>query len=442
MTRTMKDSGIDWIGEIPEDWHVDKMNRICSVITDYVASGSFGDLAENVQYLDEPDYAMLIRTIDISCKGHESKPVYINKHAYEYLHNSNLFGGEIILPNIGASVGDVYIVPNLYDKMSLAPNSIMIKPTINNKFVYYYFSSSAGRLSLYNIAQSTAQPKFNKTDFRQIKMPLPHMSEQEKIADFLDEKCSHIDAVLEKTRASIEEYKQLKQSVITKAVTKGIRPNRPMKDSGIEWIGEIPEDWEIRKFKYVLSNTLQYGANESGVPYDSALPRYIRITDITQDGKLKETDKLSLPKDVAQPFILKDGDILFARSGGTVGKSFIYKAEYEESCFAGYLIRATIKETVLPKLVYYWTCSSIYEEWKNSIFIQATIQNIGADKYSNMPIMYIRNKEEQQEIVAYLDDKCSEIDTLITKKEQLIEELETYKKSLIYEYVTGKKEVC
>lgn len=217
--RPMKDSGIEWIGEIPAEWSMQKMNRICSTITDYVASGSFASLAENVQYLDEPDYAMLIRTMDVSAKGYTGKPVYINKHAYDFLSNSNLFGGEIILPNIGASVGDIYIVPKLYERMSLAPNAIMIKTVISDKYVYYYYCGLPGRLSLLDIAQSTAQPKFNKTDFRQLKIPVPGHEEQEEIVSYLDQKCAEIDTLIAKKTALLEEMETYKKSVIYEYVT-------------------------------------------------------------------------------------------------------------------------------------------------------------------------------------------------------------------------------
>ena len=186
---------------------------------------------------------------------------------------------------------------------------------------------------------------------------------------------------------------------------------------------------------------MQYGANESGEPFDENLPRYIRITDIDENGILKNDNKLSLSEEAAEKYILKNGDILFARSGATVGKSFIYDEKIGRSAFAGYLIKATVNNNILPKFVYYYTLSSIYEIWKNGIFIQATIQNIGAEKYMNMPIIYIKNIKEQEKIILYLDKKCEEIDKLIENKQKIIEELEQYKKSLIYEYVTGKKEV-
>ena len=136
----MKDSGIEWIGEIPKEWELNKINRIFNTITDYVASGSFADLAKNVIYLDFPNYARLIRTVDISRKRENIQPVYINEDSYNFLKNSNLFG-ELILPNIGASVGDVYLVPKLYEKMSLAPNLIMLKTNQKIRYYYYFFLS-------------------------------------------------------------------------------------------------------------------------------------------------------------------------------------------------------------------------------------------------------------------------------------------------------------
>ena len=186
----MKDSGVEWIGEIPKGWEVAKMNNICSVITDFVASGSFESLRINVPYLDTPDYAMLVRTADLSGSTRSSEKVYISEHSYNFLRNSNLFGGEVVLPNIGASVGDVYIVPQLYKRMSLAPNSIMFKTNGSDKYYYYYFFSRAGKQSIFDICQSTAQAKFNKTELRNLRVLLPPLTEQRDIADCLDRKWS------------------------------------------------------------------------------------------------------------------------------------------------------------------------------------------------------------------------------------------------------------
>ena len=429
MTRAMKDSGIEWIGEIPKDWKIDKMNRICSVITDYVASGSFADLAENVKYLDEPDYAMLVRTMDVSNKGYSSKPVYINEHAYNYLKNSNLFGGELLLPNIGG-VGEIYIVPKLYDKMSLAPNSIIIKTNYYDKYYYYFFYCEAGALSIKQISQSTAQLKFNKTQFKQIKGCVPPLLEQQKIADFLDEKCSHIDSVLEKVRASIDEYKQLKQSVITQAVTKGIRPNRPMKDSGIEWIGEIPQDWSIIAHKYVMYKDKKICEHYNGEDIISLTMSGVIKRDLDAGGKMPTTFdgyQYVEPEDLL--LCLFDIDVT-PRCVGVVKDYGITSPAYSRfkvnkgyfNKYYDYLLRMIDNDKVFVHLA-----KNLRSSLKEDDF--------GAIKTTVPPML------EQKQISDYLDDKCSEIDKLITKKEQLIAELETYKKSLIYEYVTGKKEV-
>lgn len=421
--REMKNSGIEWIGDIPKTWDIiphkvvmHKQKDICEhyngediisltmggvVVRDLTAGGKMPTTFDGYQYVEEEDLLLCLFDIDVTprCVG-VVKNNGITSPAYSRFKVHNGFY-------------NCY-----YDYLLRA---------IDNDKVFVHLSK--------NLRSSLTE-----TDFGAIKTVAPPYEEQKKIAVFLDEKCAEIDTVIEKTKATIEEYKKLKQSVITQAVTKGIRPNRPMKDSGIEWIGEISKDFFIYRMKHLLKSSLLYGANESGVPYDETLPRYIRITDITLDGKLKDSGKLSLTEESAKDYFLEDGDVLFARSGATVGKAFIYKKEYGRAAFAGYLIKATVSEKILPDYLFFYTQSSIYEEWKKQIFVQATIQNIGADRYNELPIV-IQPIQEQKGIVDYLNKKCSEIDELISKKTSLLSELESYKKSLIYEYVTGKKEV-
>lgn len=211
--------------------------------------------------------------------------------------------------------------------------------------------------------------------------------------------------------------------------------SREYKDSGIEWIGQIPKEWNVVPLKWILRNSLQYGANESGVLYDETLPRYVRITDISNNSLRDDLQKQSLKEEQAEGYILEDNDILFARSGGTVGKAFIYKREYGRCAFAGYLIRAQVHKHCSPVFVYYYTQSQSYEEWKRQIFIQATIQNIGADRYSQMELP-IPPLSEQQKIADYLDKVCGEADEMIALQEKMIEELKAYKQSVITRAVT------
>lgn len=211
--------------------------------------------------------------------------------------------------------------------------------------------------------------------------------------------------------------------------------SREMKDSGVEWLGEIPEEWGICRLKHLLQIPMQYGANETGIEYDEELPRYIRITDITNDNHLKNTGKLSLSLEQAKGYYLREGDILFARSGATVGKTFIYEEKYGRCAFAGYLIRASFQENVVSKFIYYFTLSSGYEMWKNMIFVQATIQNIGAEKYSNLEIS-LPSINEQKKIVTFLERKCNDIEKVIHSNRICIEEYKKLMQSIIVEAVT------
>lgn len=209
---------------------------------------------------------------------------------------------------------------------------------------------------------------------------------------------------------------------------------KQMKESGIEWIGDIPENWGVCKMKYLLEEPMKYGANESGISHDPALPRYIRITDILENNELTTKNAQSLSEEIAENYLLKKNDLLFARSGGTVGKTYLVDDNTPRSAFAGYLIKASFNEKVNAKFVYYFTLSKSYIEWKNSITIQATIQNIGADKYSNI-ILPLPSKDEQVAITKFLDEKIPQINSILKETRESIEELKNYKQSLITETV-------
>ena len=215
-----KDSGVVWIDKIPNAWNMMKLNFICHFITDFVASGSFADLRTNVTYLDEPDYAMLVRTTDLSNKNKDVKRVYVSKESYAFLSNSNLHGGEIILPNIGASIGDVYMVPNnLYKNMTLGPNAIMLKTKFNDDYYFYYFKSESGRKALEMIGQAAAQGKFNKTELRQMRVPVPPLDEQQEIVNYIEKRINHIDESIFNAYREINLLKEFRASLITEVVT-------------------------------------------------------------------------------------------------------------------------------------------------------------------------------------------------------------------------------
>jgi len=213
------------------------------------------------------------------------------------------------------------------------------------------------------------------------------------------------------------------------------------KPCGVEWLGEIPEHWDVKRLKYIVSEPLQYGANEAAELDDQSLPRYIRITDIDESGRLRDDTFKSLPEDIAQPYLLKHGDLLLARSGATVGKSFYYDPSWGKAAYAGYLIRARFNpSSVNTRFIHYYTNSHTYWEWLNSTLIQATIQNVSAEKYANF-FIGMPNSQDQAIIVQFLDRETGRIDGLIERKRRQIELLKEKRAALISACVTGKLEV-
>ena len=438
--REMKDSGIAWIGEIPAYWETPKMKYIAENITDFTASGSFADLAENVKYLDYEDYAMLVRTVDLSAKR-KIQHIYVNRHAYDYLKNSNLHGGELILPNIG-SVGMIYKYVPLYKRSTLAPNSIMIRSQ-NNNYLYYLFYNTAGEEALKRLSSATTQAKFNKTQLRNLKVILPNLEEQQKIADFLDAKCGEIDGILGDIEAQVETLDAYKRSVITEAVTKGLHPDAEMKDSGVEWIGEIPADWETRKIKFLPNKSINSYVDgdwiESPVITDDGIPYY--TTGNIGDGKFKVQGAGFISEETFIALHCKyaySGDLIISRLNAPYGRSCILP-DFVDKCIVA-VDNVILRTDENKRYICYVTQCSGYQKSVEDKSSGTTMKRISRIKLGNVKIP-LPPLEEQQEIADFLDAKCGEIDALMAGKKEQAETLRAYKKSLIFEYVTGKKEV-
>ncbi len=431
----MKDSGIHAIGRIPKEWNV--------VRTKYLSNISIGlvtTMTEN--YVEKEEGVPLIRNGNIRCnKIDVNGIVFLDKRFAEKNKHRQLHTGQIATVHTG-DVGTSIVIPEEYDGC-LGFATIQSTPYkgVSSEFLCWFYNSAAFKNQCIECSTGDGRQNLNLYDFVDLFVAIPKYDLQSKIASFLDKKCAEIDSLHTDIEKQIETLEEYKKSIITEAVTKGLDPDVEMKDSGIEWIGMIPKNWNISRLKYELETFMKYGASEAGVEYSDDLPRYIRITDITNNNRLKTGGKLSLTEKQANGYMLEKDTVLFARSGGTVGKTFLYKPEYGKAAFAGYLISAIPdKEKMQAEWLYYFSLSNAYWDWANQIFTQATIQNIGADKYSNLPIP-IPSIDIQNAIVNYLNKKCAEIDYIITDKKKQLETLEQYKKSLIYEYVTGKKEV-
>lgn len=180
------------LGSMPSDWSVSDIQNETLFVTDYVANGSFASLAENVNYKNEPDYAVLIRLTDFN-NDFKGDFVYVDEHAYKFLAKSKLVGGEIIISNVGAYAGTTFLAPRLDRPMTLGPNAIMMNFKSGNAFYFYWFKSPVGKFLLDGIISGSAQPKFNKTTFRQLKVPVPPIKEQKAIASVLSSLDDKID---------------------------------------------------------------------------------------------------------------------------------------------------------------------------------------------------------------------------------------------------------
>ena len=438
--RAMKDSGIEWIGQIPQAWSVGKtIFGLEMPITD--GPHETPQLySEGIPFVSAEAVSTGNGRINF-----ENIRGYISQEYYEECCKKYIPQKEdIYMIKSGATTGKIAIVDTDDVFTIWSPLAVFRcnKERCISRFLFYTLQSDYYQKQLESKWSFGTQQNIGMRTLERLLICYPAVPEQERIVDYLDAKCAAIDALIaakEKTNALLKERRQ---SIIYEAVTKGLNPDAPMKDSGIEWIGQIPERWSVWRMKHLASEPLQYGANATGVEFRDDIPRYVRITDISADRKLCYEGKQSLETDIAQDYMLDDGDILFARSGATSGKSFYYESEYGPCCFAGYLIKLrTDKSKALSKFLYYYTLTQAYENWTQQIFIQATIQNISADKYNNLWFAIPETLEEQAYIVAYLDQRCSEMDALITANEKTIKKLKEYRQSIIYEAVTGKIEI-
>lgn len=426
-------SGFEWIGDIPVQWNNLRLRFVCEFRNGYTPSKANPEFWEDGTI---PWYRM--EDIRDSGRKLDEAKQYVTKDA---IKGGGLFeAGSFILATT-ATIGEhaVLIVDSLANQQF---TNLKIRKSLSNRLLRDYFFYYLFVIDDYCKAttKTSTFPAVSMELLKNCHVVFPLVQEQQAIVDYLDKKCSEIDNVISAQQKRIALLQELKQSVITHAVTKGLNPNVEMKDSGVEWIGKIPASWDVVHLKRILRERMQYGANEPAESDDTTYPRYIRITDITANGELRPETFKSLEPSKAKDYLLDKGDVLFARSGATVGKTFLFNADIK-ACYAGYLIKASCdKRRMLPEYLYYYTQSGAYECWKNSVFIQSTIQNIGADKYQMMYIP-VPSKDEQKQIVEYTMRKSQIFDAAISKAQHQVELLQEYKQSLITEVVTGKRKV-
>ncbi|MGN0620812.1 MAG: restriction endonuclease subunit S [Porcipelethomonas sp.] len=428
--RDMKYSGFAWLGEIPSQW---KLERLQWHMKEIKESNS---PVKTTNILSLTNKQGVIPYEEKGEQGNKAKENYSDyKIAYPetiVANSMNILIGSVGICNYYGCVSPVYYV-------------FKANKGENLHFLNYVFQMQQFQKELRRYANGILEIRLRLSSDNILKREIafPPIEKQQAIATFLDKKCSQIDALISNAEKQIEKLKAYKQSIITETVTKGLNPDVPMKDSGYEYIGAIPQKWDFCKLRHIGSP--QNGISKGGEYFGSGYP-FVSYGDIYRNYTLPDSVNGLVETTEAERklYSVEKGDIFFTRTSETieeVGFSCVCEKTIPNATFAGFVIRVRpFNDKLLTSFAKFYFRSNHHRFFLVKEMNLVTRASLGQGLLKSMPVL-IPPKEEQQQIAEYLDKKCSQIDRLIAIKQQKIEKLQQYKKSIIYEYVTGKKEV-
>ncbi len=413
--REMKDSGVEWIGEIPAHWNPIRFRFIAKITT--------GN--QDTQNAD-PD---------------GEYPFYVRSPIVERCNNYTFDGKGILMAGDGAGAGRVF---------HLVDGKYAVHQRVYRFYDFKYMDPVLLKYYLENLFAAVMDYGSAKTTVPSVRLPMiqdfvvcvPPKKEQDNIVAVLNEKCAQVGSLISNVQAQIEKLKAYKQSLITEVVTKGLAPTVPMKDSGVAWIGEIPAHWEItRKLAFVTTEGISYGIVKLFDPDDVNGVKVLRCSDVLE-GWIKPDNIRTVMQEVSNEYartILSGGEVVVNVRGSLGGCAVVPKT------MAGYNIarevaKIALNDSMCNRYVMYYLLSRCFVEYRTSRLSGSVYVGLNIELLSSCPLPN-PDLEEQTAIADYLDEKCSQIDRLIAIKQTKIENLEQYKRSLIYEYVTGKREV-
>ena len=433
----MKDSGIEWIGEIPEGWEITRLK--------YLAD--FEPTCDTSYLTDESEITYTPMECVKNGDFENRSALYGNlSHTLTPFQN-----GDIAMAKVTPCFenGNIAIMNNLFSGFGLGSSELFIfRPkSISTRYLFYWLQNKAFVARACSTMTGTGGLKRISPSFiRNCPVHCPSMDEQTKISDYLKAKCSEIDTMLSKNRSSIEEYKKLKQAVITQTVTKGVRGEREMKDSGVEWIGEIPVEWRKTQLRHcaTIKSGITLGKSYSKDTVLIERP-YLRVANV-QGGyvDLNDLATIEVTPDEDLKYRLHSGDVLMTEGGDRdkLGRGCVWHGEIEPCLHQNHVFAVQTNETILlPEFLEYLTASDVGRSYFDVTAIKTT--NLACTSSSKVLAFTIPlpSIEEQIGIVDFIKKRSLELNKLMMKKELLVQELESYKKSLIYEVVTGKREV-
>jgi restriction endonuclease S subunit len=318
------------------------------------------------------------------------------------------------------------------DKPAVCSNFIAcmrVAPGFDSRYLCYlhaalYFS----RVNCRSINQTTGIQNLDAHSYLSEAVRIPDLFEQKRMAEYLDRKMALLDQLREKKQRVLELLGEERRALISRAVLSGL--------------GESPLRWAETRLKFIRSGALLYGANEAATHERGIGPRYVRITDLNEDGTLRDDTSESLPEPLARRYLLKDGDILLARSGATAGKAFIYRGEWGRACFAGYLIRLRPDQRkILPDYLHYYTQTHAFRQQVRQSSTQSTIANVSAERYGNFAVP-LPPISEQRVIIEFLDRRTRTLTSLIRVTKRQVEKLHEYRSALIVGAITSGIRTC
>ena len=432
-----KDSGIEWIGEIPDSWGVRKIKSFSTIC------GRIGFKGYTIEDLVEPETqgaAIVLGGTNIMSEGYISFDKLTFLSEFKYLESPEIMlqGGEILITKVGAGTGDNAIYKRYSERVTINPNVMLCKPSsnINSVYLNYCLLSPLVKQEVFlESNKSGAQPAINQQFIKNLIVAYPSLDEQDAIAGYLDRKCRAIDETIEKQKSVIEKLKEYKQSIITQAVTKGLDKSAPMKDSGIEWIGQIPQHWEICKLLKLFKD--RKCPNKGNIENNVLSLSYGNIK-----RRNVETNMGLLPESFESYNIIEPDNIVLRLTDlQNDHKSLRCGLVKERGIITSAYVTLELKDIS--------QCANYFYRLLHTFDIEKGFYGMGAGVRQSLKYdgelcnLYIIKPPviEQKQIAEFLDKKCSEIDKTIEDKEKLIEKLVEYKKSLIYECVTGKRRV-
>lgn len=422
MERKYKESGIEWIGKIPETWNVDIAKRVFKQRRDK-GNEECQLLAATQKYGMYPQH-LLEGVVKVAADTDLS--LFKTVHKNDYVISLRSFQGGFEMSEYEGVCSPAYQV-------------FYATRQISSQYYKYLFKSDAFIQEINSLTVGIREGKnILYDDFALLPIPIPPASDQRRIAEYLDKKCVEIDSLIALQEQMIEKLKAYKQSVITEAVTKGLEPNAKLVPSGIDWIGEIPAGWKVtvlRRFAHIiLGKMLQPSAKFK----EDSLEHYICAKDVHFEG-IDTTDlkKMYFNQAEKELYQIQKGDMLVVEGGAGAAGSCVLRNDLPDTYIQNSIMIVRPKQGIDIRYIQYYEFSLVKKGYVDYVCNKATIPHFTKDKLSSMPIP-LPPLSEQQAIATYLDSKCTDIDRLIAVKQQKIEKLKDYKKSVIYEAVTGK----